>query len=115
MLKNADARVRASHVLVKIALALLLVLLPVAALAATAALSDGLLPWHAVGGSSAEVSTGGSYSMAGAAGVPGGHQSVATRGAYSLNGGYVPIALDAGPVGPTTTFTWLPFVTKAHD
>lgn len=98
-----------------ILLALLLVLLPVAALATTAALSDGLLPWHAVGGSSAEVSTGGSYAMAGAAGVPGGHQSVATGGSYSLNGGYVPIGPEAGPVEPTTSFTWLPFITKAHD
>jgi len=96
-------------------LALLLLLLPVAALAATAVLSDGFVGWHAVGGSSAEMSTGGSYAMTGAAGVAGGYQSVATGGPYSLNAGYVPIAPEATPVGPTTSFTWLPFVTKAHD
>jgi hypothetical protein len=48
--------------------------------------------------------------MAGAAGQTGGHQALATGGSYSLNGGFVPIAVEGEPQPPTGIFQWLPFI-----
>lgn len=98
-----------------ILLALLLILLPVAALAATAAITDGFVGWSAIGGASPSASTGGSYSMTGAAGQTGG-QAVATGGSYRLNAGYVPLVVPEAtqPPPPTHIFSWLPLVTKGQ-
>lgn len=97
-----------------IILALCLVLLPVAALAATAVLNgDGFLGWQAVGGSGAVASTGGTYQLHGAAGIPGAHQGAATGGAYSLSGGYIPVAdVDTTPVVPLENPMWLPIISR---
>lgn len=106
-------KARLSRTLWKVMLALVLVLLPIAALATTAAFSDGLVGWQAIGGSGSDTSVGGAYQLTGAAGVSGGHQSHSVGGGYTLNGGYVPVVLAvATPVPLGENMRWLPIISR---
>lgn len=89
--------------------AVALLLLPVGALAFTAVLNDGFLPWHSVGGGDDVVSTGNGYTLTGAASQNGSIAGDETTG-YSLVGGYVPVPPAVETPVPGDKPIWLPVI-----
>lgn len=89
-------------------LALLLVLLPMAALGAWVALQNPSVPWHHIGGGSA-VLQGGGYTLISAVGAAGGGDGQPSGGGYALVGAWTP-PNGVPPVIPEGPSIYLPIV-----
>lgn len=92
-------------------LLVLIFALPAVGIASAALLDSSLVPWFVTNGASETASSGGHYTLTGAANMAGAHLTTASGGEHTLYGGYVP-----AQVAPTGNGNiWLPIVAGDSD
>jgi hypothetical protein len=93
-------------------LLVLIFALPAVGIASAALFDSSLVPWFATGGAGETASSGGSYTLNGAAGMAGAHLNTASGSDHTLYGGYVPA--QGVPDGSSGNI-WLPIIAGDSD